>query len=264
MRKAFLTAALTLLLLPALPPPTAEARPSATSNESIDAEWASARFAAVRDGWHVRVTITLRDKSGSFGCPYAQATLNVALGSDPDTPKFAVCDNATRTASYWLKPGRGTRFSELKIKVCDPDILGDDCASETMPVHQNRAERSDLASRLATRMNESLAAFMKNKRNTVGPWNWSDNGCNSPAVRQAEFYRACARHDFGYRNYGWGLTVGPTDSRRLWVDERFRADMRAICRANHSGAARTSCYTAAGINYTGVRYGGGAAFFNQS
>ncbi len=263
MRKALLILGLTLLVLPPLPAPAAQAQPSTASSRTLDADWAKATFTAVRDGWHVRVTITLRDKPGSFGCPYARATLNVTAGLDPSTSKFEVCDNKTKTKSFTLRPGLGTKFSELKIRVCDPDVFGDDCKTGTLPVRQNRAERADLSARMNGLMTESLSAFMKHKKAKGGPWNWSDNGCNSPAVRAAEFYRACARHDFGYRNYGWGLTVNPTDSRRLWVDERFRTDMRAICRANHSGKARTDCYKAAAINYAGVRAGGGAPFFNQ-
>ena len=258
---AMVTAALAVLF--ALPATPAEATPSVASSRTLDADWATATFTAVRDGWFVKVTIKLRDKPGSFGCPYAVADLNVTSGIDPDTGKFKVCDEKTSTKTWWLKPGRGTAFSELKIRVCDPDIFGDDCKKSTLTVRQNRAERSDLTSRANTRMTESLSAFMTNKAKKAGPWNWSDNGCNSPALRPSEFYRACARHDFGYRNYGWGLTVDPTDSRRLWVDQRFLTDMRAICRANHSGDARDDCYTAASINYSGVRYGGGRAFFHQ-
>lgn len=263
MRKAPLILALPLLVFPLLPAPVAQAKPSSASNRTLDAEWAKATFTAVRNGWHVKVTITLHDKPGSFGCPYAQAQLDVTAGIDPKTSKFKVCDNKTQTKSFTLKPGFGTKFSTLKIRVCDPDILGDDCKKATMPVYQNRAERSDLSARMNSLMTESLSAFMKHKKAKGGPWNWSDNGCNKPAVRPGEFYRACARHDFGYRNSGWGLTVNPTDGRRLWVDQRFRTDMRAICKAKYTGDNRKNCYKAAAINYAGVREGGGAPFFNQ-
>jgi hypothetical protein len=63
---------------------------------------------------------------------------------------------------------------------------------------------------------------------------WSTDGCSAPIVqstgRSFDFYNACRRHDFGYRNMSrfkngrvWNETV------RLRIDGLFRKDARASC-----------------------------------
>ena len=63
---------------------------------------------------------------------------------------------------------------------------------------------------------------------------WSTDGCSAPVVqstgRSFDFYNACRRHDFGYRNMSrfkngrvWNETV------RLRIDGQFRKDARASC-----------------------------------
>jgi len=63
---------------------------------------------------------------------------------------------------------------------------------------------------------------------------WSTDGCSAPIVqstgRSFDFYNACRRHDFGYRNMSrfkngrvWNEAV------RLRIDGQFRKDARASC-----------------------------------
>ena len=63
---------------------------------------------------------------------------------------------------------------------------------------------------------------------------WSTDGCSAPIVqstgRSFDFYSACRRHDFGYRNMRrfkngrmWNQTL------RLRIDTQFRRDARASC-----------------------------------
>ena len=63
---------------------------------------------------------------------------------------------------------------------------------------------------------------------------WSTDGCSAPIVqstgRSFDFYNACRRHDFGYRNMSrfkngrvWNETV------LLRIDGQFRKDARASC-----------------------------------
>ena len=63
---------------------------------------------------------------------------------------------------------------------------------------------------------------------------WSTDGCSAPVVqstgRSFDFYNACRRHDFGYRNLSrikdgrvWSAAL------RLRIDEQFRKDARASC-----------------------------------
>lgn len=63
---------------------------------------------------------------------------------------------------------------------------------------------------------------------------WSTDGCSAPIVqstgRSFDFYNACRRHDFGYRNMSrfkngqiWNQAL------RLRIDTQFRRDARASC-----------------------------------
>ena len=63
---------------------------------------------------------------------------------------------------------------------------------------------------------------------------WSTDGCSAPIVqstgRSFDFYNACRRHDFGYRNMSrfkngrvW------SEALRLRIDAQFRKDARAGC-----------------------------------
>ncbi len=63
---------------------------------------------------------------------------------------------------------------------------------------------------------------------------WSTDGCSAPIVqstgRSFDFYNACRRHDFGYRNMSrfkngrvWNEAL------RLRIDGQFRKDARASC-----------------------------------
>jgi hypothetical protein len=63
---------------------------------------------------------------------------------------------------------------------------------------------------------------------------WSTDGCSAPIVqstgRSFDFYNACRRHDFGYRNMSrfkngrvWNETL------RLRIDGQFRKDARVSC-----------------------------------
>ena len=65
---------------------------------------------------------------------------------------------------------------------------------------------------------------------------WNTDGCSAPIVqstgRSFDFYNACRRHDFGYRNMSrfkngrvWNEAL------RLRIDGQFRKDARASCTA---------------------------------
>ena len=63
---------------------------------------------------------------------------------------------------------------------------------------------------------------------------WSTDGCSAPVVqstgRSFDFYNACRRHDFGYRNMS-RLKNGRlwSEALRLRIDGQFRKDARASC-----------------------------------
>lgn len=107
--------------------------------------------------------------------------------------------------------------------------------------------------------NTSLAKFIhtadsnsRDKRLT-----WTTDGCSVPVLgstgRTYDFYNACRRHDFAYRNIG-KLDGGKwwTPEMRAKVDEVFKKDMLANCKPRPK-TARTSCSAWAETYYTAVR-----------
>ena len=97
------------------------------------------------------------------------------------------------------------------------------------------------------------------------PYNWESRGCSfgeiSGPFRDA-FDRACARHEFGYRNYGaGGLALDTTEGRRTRVDDRLRDDLQGICHGQHQGLLETPCLVAAQTVYAGARVAGRNWFF---
>lgn len=94
------------------------------------------------------------------------------------------------------------------------------------------------------------------RRNARGPYNWTTDGCSGPTWDQELYYdyRVCWRHDFGWRNYGKGLTMQRTEARRLAIDNQFRADMYESCdRRYGTGLTWALCATEADITYNAVR-----------
>lgn len=86
---------------------------------------------------------------------------------------------------------------------------------------------------------------------------WTTDGCSAPILestgRSFDFYSACRRHDFGYRNLSrldggkhWNQSV------RLRIDRLFRHDMRASC-AGKARLIRLQCLSWAETYYRSVR-----------
>lgn len=62
-------------------------------------------------------------------------------------------------------------------------------------------------------------------------FDWTNDGCSwTPPPAVVVFNRACQQHDFGYRNFGKGLTLGRTERVRAYIDGRFLKEMRRMCR----------------------------------
>jgi hypothetical protein len=90
--------------------------------------------------------------------------------------------------------------------------------------------------------NTSLATFIRtaDSGNRDSRLTWTTDGCSVPVLgssgRTYDFYNACRRHDFAYRN------IGKLDGGQWWT-----AEMRARV------AARTSCTAWAETYYSAVR-----------
>lgn len=105
----------------------------------------------------------------------------------------------------------------------------------------------------------SLSSFIAtaDSRDRDPRLDWSTDGCSAPVVgstgRTFDFYDACRRHDFAYRNFS-RLLGGKlwTSSLRARIDAVFKKDMLADCR-RRTGASKTSCIGWADTFYQFVR-----------
>jgi hypothetical protein len=86
---------------------------------------------------------------------------------------------------------------------------------------------------------------------------WSTDGCSAPIVqstgRSFDFFNACRRHDFGYRNMS-RLKNGHvwSEALRLRIDEQLRKDMRSSC-TTRDVISRTQCFVWAETFFRTVR-----------
>ena len=114
----------------------------------------------------------------------------------------------------------------------------------------------------------SLHRFMRvathAKTGTDRHFDWNQNGCSTPSWTQPVtdrwnkvFTKACRRHDFGYRNFGHGLTLASTATMKARIDNNFHDDMYAIC-AHYDGKGAPYCTSWADDFYSGVRSFGAA------
>lgn len=105
----------------------------------------------------------------------------------------------------------------------------------------------------------TLATFVRtaDSKTRDSRLDWSTDGCSAPVVgstgRSFDFYNACRRHDFAYRN------LGKFDNGKLWtaplrarVDAIFKKDMLNDC-AKRTPSMRTSCRSWVDLFYSVVR-----------
>lgn len=110
-------------------------------------------------------------------------------------------------------------------------------------------------------MNLTYDQFMKAKASPTrnGRFDWASDGCSAPwlfkasTIVQAAIWMhnaPCQQHDFGRRNFGHGLTLERTESRRNWIDARFRSELNRNCNDHWW---YPSCHATAGAVYVVMR-----------
>lgn len=107
--------------------------------------------------------------------------------------------------------------------------------------------------------NTSLSSFIKEADSAQHDERliWTTDGCSAPVVgstgRSFDFYNACRRHDFAYRNFS-RLNNGKlwTQKLRAQIDTVFKQDMTADC-MRRKNPSRASCLSWAETFFTFVR-----------
>jgi hypothetical protein len=146
-----------------------------------------------------------------------------------------------------------------------------------VPAPAHAQSREDLIKQAYRIMTSDYSTFHNTyKRQRPRPFDWRDNGCNTrdfgfglnlPAGLIHRGYLVlfdwpCEQHDFGYRNYGAGHKLNPTERGRAWIDWRLLVEMRRACNNRYRGkpARRNVCLRYAQLVHKGVRAGGGAFY----
>ncbi|MGW0536624.1 phospholipase [Streptomyces sp. NPDC003032] len=113
-----------------------------------------------------------------------------------------------------------------------------------------------------TQTDASSYAAWNSARQNQAQWSaygfdWSTDYCSSSPDNPLgfPFKDACARHDFGYRNY---KEAGTFDANKARLDSAFYADLKRVC-ASYSGASRTACDGTAWTYYQAVSVFGKSA-----
>ncbi|MFG2431934.1 phospholipase [Streptomyces sp. NPDC048590] len=106
-----------------------------------------------------------------------------------------------------------------------------------------------------TQTSASSYSAWNSARNNQGAWSaygfdWSTDYCSTSPDNPFgfPFQTACARHDFGYRNYKAAGTFSANKSR---IDSAFHSDLKRVCAA-YSGAQLTACNSTAWTYYHAV------------
>jgi hypothetical protein len=139
------------------------------------------------------------------------------------------------------------------------------CLFAPLAIGLRPAAASDaLRSRADALVDAPLDVFLRAKAQAVPPFDWTDDGCSRAPDRPMgfDFAAACRRHDFGYRNFGHGLRLDPTEARRARLDARFHADLLAACVAVVR-FVRSVCQHLAWLYVQAVRHFGRAAFLGR-
>ncbi|MEU3527845.1 phospholipase [Streptomyces sp. NPDC038707] len=121
-------------------------------------------------------------------------------------------------------------------------------------VHAAPADKAAVLSSWTQTSASSYTAFSA-ARADRGAWSaygfdWSTDYCTTSPDNPFgfPFASACARHDFGYRNYH---AAGTFDANKSRLDDALYADLKRVC-ATYSGLKKSSCDATAWTYYQAV------------
>ncbi|ASY33569.1 MULTISPECIES: phospholipase [unclassified Streptomyces] len=102
----------------------------------------------------------------------------------------------------------------------------------------------------AASYNAFFAARANQAKWSAYGFNWSTDYCSTSPDNPFgfPFANACARHDFGYRNY---KAAGTFDANKARLDNALYADLQRVC-ATYSGLKKSSCDATAWTYYQAV------------
>jgi hypothetical protein len=106
-----------------------------------------------------------------------------------------------------------------------------------------------------TQTSASSYSAWNSARQNQGSWSayafdWGTDYCSSSPDNPFgfPFQTACARHDFGYRNY---KAAGSFSANKARIDSAFYEDLKRVCNG-YSGVSKTACNSTAWTYYHAV------------
>ncbi len=146
-----------------------------------------------------------------------------------------------------------------------------DAASDRYEQYRYALETINLSySQYVVRQNDFRAQGCANgasgcrKPSPYNAFDWTDDGCSGAEqigglsnVYRSLFNEPCRLHDFGYRNFGKGLTLYRHEDMRKRIDDRFKAEMVRLCNDKYQGWTKylnwAACQNEASAVYATVR-----------
>ncbi|ADI08411.1 MULTISPECIES: phospholipase [Streptomyces] len=123
------------------------------------------------------------------------------------------------------------------------------------PAHAAPADKPQVLSSWTQTSASSYNAWLA-ARNNQSAWaayqfDWSTDYCSKSPDNPFgfPFKTACARHDFGYRNY---KAMGTFSANKARIDSAFYEDLKRVCNG-YSGASKTACNSTAWTYYQAVK-----------
>ncbi|GAA3191491.1 MULTISPECIES: phospholipase [Streptomyces] len=129
-------------------------------------------------------------------------------------------------------------------------VLGTATAADAVPADKAQVLAS-WTQTSATSYNQWAAARANQAAWSAYGFNWSTDYCSTSPDNPFgfPFSNACARHDFGYRNY---KAMGAFDANKARVDSAFYEDLKRVC-ARYSGGTKSACDSTAWTYYQAVK-----------
>jgi hypothetical protein len=240
---------------------TAALASPASADTEIDRDSATVAGAKVdatmmqRTDGAVYVNVVVHDTRADGICAHGTIRWLHLNGNAYDDYGMHVC--GAGTGESFTAPARDWRA----YKGLDVGAFVDGGAPGYRPIL--RWDRASLRARANSIMRMSARRFLSHEKAVhTWPFDWKDNGCSGPTPSNWKrlFYRACAQHDFGYRNYGQYLNLGRDEATRKWIDDRFRRELLRVCRDDEK-YLKNHCIAAAHVMWGAVRAKGRPYFY---
>ncbi|WP_328540191.1 phospholipase [Streptomyces sp. NBC_00344] len=146
-----------------------------------------------------------------------------------------------------MRSGSTRRLAAVALSLCAALLAASPAAAA--PADKNQV-LSDWTQTSASSYSSWLSADQNQGAWSAYGFDWSTDYCSSSPDNPFgfPFQTACARHDFGYRNY---KAAGTFSANKARLDSMLYEDLKRVC-AGYTGASGSSCSALAWTYYQAV------------